>query len=87
MTELSLTERMLLAHIDAAPAAPESYRGYITDPEQTRAWLGNLDQQPVTVDVGEPAPCPSRSHGANGWHCAITGEHIAHVNAARTVAW
>ena len=58
--ELSLTERMLLAHIEAAPAAPESYA---------------------------PKACPSRSHGPDGWHCAITGEHVMHLNAARTVGW
>jgi hypothetical protein len=31
--------------------------------------------------------CPSRSHSDDGWHCAITGEHVMHLNAARTVGW
>jgi hypothetical protein len=109
MTELSLTERMLLDRIEAAPAAPESYdkrRGraaqwlaemyggseYAEDHATNEHWtemaeelLGVLgDQRPITV---VPDTCPSRSHSADGWHCAITGEHMMHLNAARTVGW
>jgi hypothetical protein len=35
----------------------------------------------------EPAPCPVYSQGTDGWHCAVTGPHDEHRNAAGGVTW
>lgn len=37
--------------------------------------------QPITL------ACPVFSHGADGWHCAVDGEHQQHRNAAGDVTW
>jgi len=37
--------------------------------------------------VHEPAPCPSRSNGTDGWHCAVQGPHDDHANAAGDATW
>jgi hypothetical protein len=79
--ELSLTEAMLLRRFEAAPAAPESY-GQHSLSELRR--LAVQEDQPITVAT---YACKSRSHGPDGWHCAITGEHVMHLNAAGTVGW
>lgn len=89
--ELSLTEAMLLRRFEAAPAAPESYAPNVIDEDWVRP--GRLADDPRTrstrteLILVDTDACPSRSHGPDGWHCAITGEHVMHLNAARTVGW
>jgi len=42
----------------------------------------------VLLELANP-PCRSRSHGADGWHCAVEGPHGEgqHANAAGDVTW
>jgi hypothetical protein len=62
----------------------------VEDRAYEAGWHAALAVQPVEGDrpitVAADA-CPSRSHSDDGWHCAITGEHVMHLNAARTVGW
>lgn len=37
--------------------------------------------------IHEPAQCPSRSNGTDGWCCAAVGPHDEHHNAAGDVRW
>ena len=58
--------------------------------------LARIDAQPAITEATADAwnwvgsdmtPCRVYSHGDSGWHCAVTGPHDEHRNAAGDVTW